>query len=438
MDMVKKNIVSIICGLVAIAAVGALFWPTAGWTTELQAELDKSKSNYADKIDKLLNPKPPRTLPLAPDPNNPTADAPPLTLFPTKVIIDKGEKFKDKVSTQAKEMLAKVIEVNKHRPLLDINPKNPVQSYPFKRAYREWLGLDPAEDANAVTVKQILNAIEPPNDNEVKAEKDRIWNEQFKPKIYSIGGVEQNTAQITGEFEKFIVGIEEKMRRDRAEHYKVYLDPEALESSSAFAKEEAKPATYEAIWFAQNMQWIDQDIAEAIARINKDAKNIMDAPVKQLIKVSVPQDIGQYVTFRAPGSTAGPTADAPAPPPDEDAMKGKAYGQSETGRVSNPLYDVIQFHVEMNVDANRLPMILTELQRGHLITVFRADAQVVDARAAVTDGGYVYGSAPIVHLWLECEELFMRGWTVGDAAGPLMPPSVQAILGIGQPTAPGQ
>jgi len=118
-------------------------------------------------------------------------------------------------------------------------------------------------------------------------------------------------------------------------------------------------------------------------------------------------------------------------------MKGKAYGQNETGRVCNPLYDVIQFHVEMNVDATKLPMILTELQRGHLITVFRVDAQVVDARAAVTEGGYVYGSAPIVQLWLECEELFMRGWTT-DPAAPLMPPTVQTALGIAQPAAAAQ
>jgi len=285
MDMIKKNVVSIICGVVAIAAIGAIFWPTAGWTTDLQASLDKSKTGYADKIDKLLNPKPPRKLPVAPDPNNPTADAPALTLFPTEVIINQGEKFKDQVSTQAKEMLAKVIEVNKHKPLIDINPKNPPQSFPFKRAYREWLGLDPAEDPNAVTVKQILNAIEPPNEAEVLAEKARIKAQQFDPKVYSINGVEQNRAQVNEEFDKFVVGLEEKMRRDRAEHYKIYLDQDALEYGKSFTKEEARPATYDQIWYAQNMQWIDQDVAEAIARINKDAKNIMDAPVKQLKKV---------------------------------------------------------------------------------------------------------------------------------------------------------
>jgi len=436
MDMIKKNVVSIICGVVAIAAIGAIFWPTAGWTTDLQASLDKSKTGYADKIDKLLNPKPPRKLPVAPDPNNPTADAPALTLFPTEVIINQGEKFKDQVSTQAKEMLAKVIEVNKHKPLIDINPKNPPQSFPFKRAYREWLGLDPAEDPNAVTVKQILNAIEPPNEAEVLAEKARIKAQQFDPKVYSINGVEQNRAQVNEEFDKFVVGLEEKMRRDRAEHYKIYLDQDALEYGKSFTKEEARPATYDQIWYAQNMQWIDQDVAEAIARINKDAKNIMDAPVKQLKKVSVAEDFAQYMVFRAAGGAA-PSPDAPPPPPDEDAMKGKAYGQNETGRVCNPLYDVIQFRVEMNVDATKLPMILTELQRGHLITVFRVDAQVVDARAAVTEGGYVYGSAPIVQLWLECEELFMRGWTT-DPAAPLMPPTVQTALGIAQPAAAAQ
>jgi hypothetical protein len=95
---------------------------------------------------------------------------------------------------------------------------------------------------------------------------------------------------------------------------------------------------------------------------------------------------------------------------------------------------VLHFEVEMNVDARKVPAIIAELQRGKLLTVYTADTKVVDARAAIDDG-YVYGDAPVVNLRLLCEELMMRGWTVGKdpAKDALMPNSVELTLGIVQP-----
>ena len=47
MELVKKNIVSVICGVVAILAIVASFFPLGGYVEDLQASLNKSKTDYS-------------------------------------------------------------------------------------------------------------------------------------------------------------------------------------------------------------------------------------------------------------------------------------------------------------------------------------------------------------------------------------------------------
>ena len=48
MDIVKKNILSIACGVVAIAAIIAWFWPVGGMFATLQGDLDGRAKTYTD------------------------------------------------------------------------------------------------------------------------------------------------------------------------------------------------------------------------------------------------------------------------------------------------------------------------------------------------------------------------------------------------------
>ena len=38
MEIVKKNLISIICAAVVLIAIGATFWPIAGWFEDLRTE----------------------------------------------------------------------------------------------------------------------------------------------------------------------------------------------------------------------------------------------------------------------------------------------------------------------------------------------------------------------------------------------------------------
>jgi hypothetical protein len=219
-------------------------------------------------------------------------------------------------------MLELTIEKNRHTPILPMSVGHSPDPYAFKRAYLQTLGQWEAP-ADMPTLPKILQSVTPPDEKEIDDEAKRIYDKEFQPRIIIIDGKAQNEAEVKAQFEQTKQKLPEKMRRERAEQYKIYLEPDALEVSGPLDPKETKPATPDQIWYAQNMLWIDQDIAEAIARINKSSKNIMDAPVKQLIKVSVPNDASQYITLQNQLG-AGAKGDN-APTLDDNALAGKAY-----------------------------------------------------------------------------------------------------------------
>ncbi len=157
------------------------------------------------------------------------------------------------------------------------------------------------------------------------------------------------------------------------------------------------------IWYAQNMLWVEQDVLAAIKRLNADAANVTTAAVKHIIRLDVPEDVTQYVT---------------------PAGGADGFARSPTGRLSNGLYDVVQFNLVLNVDASKISKVIAELQAGKLITVTSFNVVSVDGVAAA-DQGYIYGDVPVVNLTIKCEELFLRDWTTK-----LMPDSIKAQLGI--------
>lgn len=433
MELVKKNIASIVCGVVVVLALVALFWPISGWVSNLQTSVNNSKKNYADKMQALMSA--PRKLPItnALDSN---AEQPALKQFPTEQVIKLGEEVKDQVQKQAQEMLQATIQRNRHEPILPMSVTHPPDPFQFQRAYLQYLGVWPPDDPKAPTIKTLLNSVTPPNAKEIKAEENRMWKDDFEGKLILINGVATNKPQIDAQFNQAKEKLPEKMRRERAEQYKIYLDPDAIDIAGNLGPDVTKQATPEQMWYAQNMLWIDQDVCAAIAQINAKAQNIMDAPVKQLLKISIDDTDKQYITISNSGA---PTSGDSAVTLTDDMIAGKAFAVSETGRVSNPVYDVIHFRVEMNVDARKVPEIVAQLQRGRLITVFTCDTNSVDARSAV-DQGYVYGEAPVVNLKMMCEELFMRGWTVGKdpTKDALMPLSVEQLLNVPGATPAGQ
>ncbi|MDB5301773.1 MAG: hypothetical protein JWO87_3436 [Phycisphaerales bacterium] len=414
MEMVKKNILSIICGVVALLALVAWFWPIGGMFATAQTALDQKTDDFK-KLSGLRSAS--RRWPVNGYENDPPV---PLKRFPNPQIINEGKNLKEAIHIQADRMLKATVEGdptqnlegNVHTPLLPgIFPEPRERRFKFQEEYNLMV---------KETIPKKLQAVVPLTDEVIRAAADKLWKDEYDPKIITFSGVAKNYDALAQEWRKAAEKLPEQMRTERATKYKLYVDANALPISRTMVQTPNQPLKDEDLWYAQNMLWVQNDVADAIVRVNAKAANVMESPVKQLMKLELPDDVSQYIQVAPATAAAAGVPAVPAP----EALSGKAYNRTPTGRVCNPLYDVIQFTLQINVDARQVPIIVSELERGRLITIYQADAVTVDAQAAVDDG-YIYGTAPVITLTLKGEELFMRQWTVK-----LMPEAVRTALGI--------
>lgn len=430
MDLVKKNILSIICGVVALAAIIFHLVYTSGQYAKLGAA-GKARADKAATVTGLLGE--PRSFPAVRDDVAP----PKLERFPNPQTIAIADGLAAQLHAEATKLMTKAVEINRAGYDLLVpgslpRPNDP-QKYDFRDAYNAVMvpgGQPKAYDPQRPLVNLpdgVLKSAVPPTDAEIAAEKVKLWKEQYAPKIIVVNNQLVNQKEVVDEFRKAIATFDVDFRRKRAQNFKVYLEPGALgmHPQLIIGSPGAKTApSAEAMWYAQMSFWVQQDVCRAVARMNERFANIPAAPVKHLVSLAVKHDGAMYARSGGPA----PAADGAAAP-----AGAKNYAVSSTGRVCNPMYDVVLFDVHVVVDHAVVKEFLRQLQFGKFVTVTHMEMQSVDLADAV-DAGYDYGPRPVVELTIKCEALFLREWTVQNDAGP-MPKTVQALLGIGLPVA---
>jgi hypothetical protein len=440
MEILKKNVFSIVCVVIALVAVIATFYPIGGMYQQLHDTANTHASMFS-QLQGLLTKQ--RKLPLTDPAQTQQED---LKIFPNQKTIDLGEKVTKQVSDQSKSMVTKVVDLNHqgHALLVGDALPNPVSDSPrirFGDVYKLVLSIDPEvsvnsktrpqdaarlRDAHALNIRNdILNGGVPPTDQEITDAKAKLWSDVYAPRVITVNGQPVNLQDIQNDYNKEIANLPDVMKRNVATQKKIYVNPDALVMNPNVIGNNT-PATVD-IWFAQLALWIQQDVATSIHDVNANAKSIVDAPVKHLLKINIPP------TAYVMQPSAGGAPPAPAGPADQaDSQQlPKITAVSPTGRVSNPMYDVVQFTLQINVDASEIPAVIAALSQNKLISVYNLDIISVDSADRALQG-FIYGPNPVVTLNLRCEALFMRSWTV-----PLMPDRVKQILGLMPPTTPG-
>jgi len=437
MDIVKKNLVSIILGVVALAAVVANFYPMTGMYEELHGKAD-ARAKIDGDLKGLLSK--PRTLPSLTE----GGQTQPLQYFPTPRIIEQGKEATKKVSDGSMALLDGVVKMNVHEPLfpgaLPGQMGDPVSAGEFARRYVQITGLaNPDTRKGSAFVTKYKWGI-PPLDPEVtaaaEAKKNEITNDMKR--VDTTGNI-INQGEIDAAVAQSIQGLPDNMRMDVAKGSMVYVDPAGLTISPnvGVVGTPPEPST---IWWAQVGLWVQEDIAKAVLEINSQPRsdgtkpaNVMEAPVKEIVKITVPPAF-LGVTPLQPGQAQQPPAEGAAPPPPSDPnaalQPNKAW--SPTGRVNNGLFDVMQFDVDMVVEADQVPWVLDQIGKGRLISITQVSAINALDSAVAKGGGFFYGNRPVVDVKFRCEELFMRKWTKD-----LMPPPVRKQLAIPDEPAPG-
>ena len=445
MNIIKKNIVSIVCGLVAILSVLVAVFVGQGLFDDLQTQMNKSKVLHG-QMEQLL-----KTTRYMPGVDPYTAERIALRGFPSQGLIDDAKAATEQVKQQSLKMVDVATGVNRRTPLVPGSLPRAIsqsEAIAFRDRYRALLMGNPP--TTPPQLRQLMNATSPVTPDELKLEAERRWKIESEG-LTRVGGqiVAEAEQRARADFEQKIQNLPIEMQAQRAASHAVYVSPgettfDVYAGISQAVQSGAVPSPTD-IWFAQLGLWIQQDVADAVAKTNAQSrdKGIPNAIVKHLARVRVPS---YYITANGPvgvGSAGGGMGATPTPPSpagygeEEGGAAGtadtgdmsRAYAVSPSGRVCNSGYDVVHCDVMVRAVATRYGLFLAELSRGRLITILDVQMRAVDLRQAQA-AGYSFGDGPVVTMVLKCEALFFRKWTE-----PLMPLEVKRMLGIGQQAA---
>ncbi|HPM22704.1 MAG TPA: hypothetical protein PLP66_02285 [Phycisphaerae bacterium] len=218
------------------------------------------------------------------------------------------------------------------------------------------------------------------------------------------------------------VAGEEVRRRaaiKKARNIRIYADPQTSFHVSPIADADAAPTPAE-MWYAQVSLWIQQDLVDAIAKVNDAAAqqlgpseaSVAQMPVKRIEQIMVHGYIlngGVVVPFTA--GTARPGA----------AGAQVATLTSFTNRVCDEQFDVVRVTLTVIVDQRELLRLIDAIARTNFYQLVGAEYTVVDS---VDPAGYLYGQAPLVRAALDFE-----GYMARKIYKSMMPAEVLQVLG---------
>jgi len=417
MDIIKKNLLSVICGVIALAALVAVFiWPLNGYYDSLEEKAKLSAAKQA-KIASLLNNKS-RTVP-NPNPRNPDS-ATPLLQFPSKAVIQEGEVARAVIDRQAKIIYKAAVGLNEKKaedlavPGALPRPASDTLALRFHELLEAKLDAMREKD---------LGAGIPPTPQQIEIRKGELWD-RLKADIRYVNDQPTNLPAVTARYNSEAAKIPEQMQQEFATLYKIYVDPANKILTVPDNIPTDKAPSYADMWWAQVEYWVAQDVVSAVAALNQKSKSVTDAPIKQIRVLRVPQNF-----FPPPGFTPIPGADgmpvdevATGVEPDPTAVLPDGSSQSPTKRISNPLFDVIQFDLSIDIEADQVVIFLKRLATNKFITVLNMEIVNVDPQLMQLNR-FVYGPRPVVTLTLKCEALFLRHWTIQ-----WMPDTIRTLL----------
>jgi len=180
----------------------------------------------------------------------------------------------------------------------------------------------------------------------------------------------------------------------RARDIYCYLDPDRAFGSYARVRRDQErplPPTPEQAWYAQVALWIQRDIVGALAALNNQAAERLEAageqpwvgnlPVKHVRTI----DVGCYVSG---SDTSGEKVD------------------TFTERSSDGTIDVVRIEVDLVIDARKLPAVLDRICAAGFYTPLLVSYSQVPVNTSLT--GYIYGSDPVIRVMIPLEGCFLR------------------------------
>ena len=375
MDVLRRHLFLIICGLVGVAGIagGAVAITVM---SGVQTGMEKAVRLHGQLSSHTRSPV-------------------------NKEMIDAEQKRIEAITGYHEKTVALADRVARHEQLVDgfFPAPNYDARFEFPKAYRA--ALD--------EMYLRLKAGTLPTESEIRDAEERIEDERRAAASVDFG-VDEDEARRDGEDEspdeedmeqgnRSGLITPEQARQDpyvrasiaKAKRIYCYATPPMDPDLSSFDVIEAvydpggRPPSLPDCWDAQLSLWIQQDVVEALATVNERAAEQLEEqdrwvgnlPVKDLVSLRVnPRYVGTH-------------ENAPV-----EAFTGNTSGQD---------YEVVYFTLNVVVDARDLPSIIAEICRNNFTTLYRVNYKAEPPNLGMIER--IYGGEPVVDVMLDFQTI---------------------------------
>ena len=441
----KKNLISVICIVVALIAAPVMFFFSNQMTNDVVEDVQSAVSSKAGEVQR--NSRINYTIPATSteqeawsESGSPHAE----TIEQVIAVMQAHNASSDRVQTLIRE------RNQQDKPLLLAEDTQRLLPEPADEGSRVELlttliNRYPAYHAELLAE---LNFGLPPNPQEVAEELRAIFDQQVGVAAQAnedLEATEEQVVQITQGLSSRRIAI----YRERAQELLAYASPDIF--ARLEQRSQADIPDLDEAWWWQMYAWAHRDIMQSLARANnggslqRQPMNAVGGPLKRILFIGVRQT-GESPTWSAgePGErprggggrgggrgggfddfgqeqTTGPVTPALAQPLPRN------YDTSLTGRAgwpnaTNGYYDTFFVDIELLADPNRLEQIINAIQSVNLQTVVELSYESVDPYIDL-EQGFFYGDNALARVRMTVETVWLRSW-LGD----LMPPGIREEL----------
>jgi hypothetical protein len=452
LDWMKKNVVAVVC-----IAVMVISLPTAWlFSTKMNTKLRTAQQSAGEGKLKEIKAKATLSYEVAiPDPAHPPEKK---TGAPNQAMIDQFKALKDKVTSQATEVIKKAEDFNRgvgedaakvgraqRKPLVEGLFPGPKSVDELEEKCRQFFDLVAGKPPHTSPYMELLRSINAgPGPDRKRVEEDIAASRQREIEKTKTGE-RQLTREEEDKISKLMGDRRLGMYQQRAREISVYATINNLPKGDGDGRSVPTPANVKP-WESERPEvqqveafvdqwdlWVVSDVLSAVRLANSSGGGagggVENSVVKRIEKLSLSDPKNVYKKREA-DPYSGMTGGGPQDIPGVNGMAPFDPQVSITGRLSsstNDQYDVREVTLRCVVASARLPEFLDAISRTNLMTVIDLDLSEVDAAADLARG-YYFGNDHVVRATIKIESIWLRSWMA-----PLMPHYIKEKLGVKVP-----